>query len=122
MPGPVWFTDGVVASKQVGLRWQKSSGPVLACNQFMASLSVPADAGRGMPTGVLMTLGYLAPPSLLGSEEEQIAQANQIDVLEIEPLGRFSIPLEHVVELRDALNQILDRVDRARAERDREQV
>jgi hypothetical protein len=86
--------------------------PVMAANQFLVQLS--ASEPQNMVSDVVLTVGYLAPPLLLGTEEEQREAAAQLDHVSVQPVARFSIPLGKAAELAQVLQGFLERVEAAR--------
>jgi hypothetical protein len=86
--------------------------PVLAANQFLMQLSVSEPEITG--SEVVLTVGYLAPPLLLGTPEQQQEAAAALDRLTVHPVGRFSIPIGKAAELARVIQELLQRVEAAR--------
>lgn len=77
--------------------------PVLAANQFI--IQVAQETVQGSPT-VLLTLGYVAPPVLLGTPEQQREAAAAVEQLTIRPVARFTVPAERMLELSQLVQNL----------------
>ena len=86
--------------------------PVLAANQFLVQLS--ASEPQNLVSDIILTVGYLAPPVLIGTEEEQMQAAAQLDHLNVQPVARFAIPLAKATELGQVLQGFLQRIEATR--------
>ncbi len=86
--------------------------PVLAANQFLIQLSVSEPQITG--SEVVLTIGYLAPPLLLGTPEEQREAAAALDHLTVSPVARFSIPIGKAAELAQVVQGFLQHVEAGR--------
>jgi len=86
--------------------------PVLAANQFLLQLSVSEP--QNTVSDVVLTVGYLAPPLLLGTPEEQRAAAAALERVTVRPIARFSIPIGKATELGQVLQGFLERVEEGR--------
>ena len=62
---------------------------------------------------IILLVAQLAPPLLMGTEEEQLSQAKELGVVPIKVLARFGFNLERAEQLRD----LLDRQIKLAAER-----
>lgn len=78
------------------------SQPVLRANQFLAQLGPGPD---GNPEECILTIGYAAPPVLLGSPEEQRATVMALGAIESKALARVSMSRARVGQLIDILQQ-----------------
>jgi hypothetical protein len=76
--------------------------PILYVNQFVLSFQ---------PQEFILTMGQLAPPILLGSEEEQREQAGQLDYVPIKVVGRVGMNRRRLVDLIALLEKQLQRYD-----------
>jgi hypothetical protein len=76
---------------------------VLAVNQFI--IQVAQESVQGPPT-VLLTLGYVAPPVLLGTPEQQREAAAAVERLTIRPVARFTVPGERILELSQLVQNL----------------
>jgi len=82
--------------------------PVLAANQFLLQ-SVSA---VGEPdSAVVLTVGYLAPPLLLGTPEEQRQAAAALDQVNVNPVARFSISTRKAAELAQVIQGFLQNME-----------
>ena len=59
----------------------------------------------------LLTIGQLIPPVLLGTDEEKRQQAKDIPYVSIKALARYAISRRRLGELRDLIEQQLQRHD-----------
>ena len=75
---------------------------VFAANEFVIS-HVPVSGE------FIVTVGHIAPPVLLGTDEEQRAQAEQFVFVPVRTIGRFSLARLHVEQLIGALQANLAR-------------
>lgn len=73
--------------------------PIMLANQFVI---------QGGDSELLLTIGQLAPPMLLGSDDERRQQAEAISYVPIRPLCRVSLTAERLAELIDVLSQHRD--------------
>jgi hypothetical protein len=78
--------------------------PVAAVNQF-ALVVTPVLAGG--PGELTLNVGYLAPPSLVGTLDQRLEQAQLIERIEIQPVARLSFSLQRAAELRDIIDRLL---------------
>lgn len=86
--------------------------PVLAANQFLMQIAV--NAGQGDPSDVVLTVGYVPPPLLIGTPEEQQATLAALDHLNVRTVGRFSIPAGKAAELAEIIQDLLRRIEAGR--------
>jgi hypothetical protein len=70
--------------------------PIMFANQFVI---------QGAGSELTLTIGQLAPPMLLGSEDERRQQAEAISYIPVKPLSRVSLTTERLAELIDVLSQ-----------------
>lgn len=77
--------------------------PVVASNQAIGQV-----VGENE---MLLILGYVAPPAILGDPEERKRQAEQISFVPVNAVGRFAMNRRRLEELRDALDQTLKNHD-----------
>jgi len=82
--------------------------PVFRANQFLlqGEPSVSGDLA-----GVLMTVGYAAPPVLPGTPEEQAEAARSLGGIVPKTLARFSLGLDSAKQLSDLLLQHIARYE-----------
>jgi hypothetical protein len=116
-----WHTDAVSAESQqdaevvaVPVRWNLESVPTLFANQFVATLGPPT-AG-GVPDGIYLVLGAVAPPIIIGDTPEArkaYVQAAMRDGLTVEVHGRYVLSRERLDEVITALETIRDKYDEA---------
>ena len=79
--------------------------PILFANQFI--LQRERD-------GLILGVAQIAPPILLGSQEEREARLRQLGALPVTILGRYSISRERAAELRDLLAAQVEKFDESR--------
>jgi hypothetical protein len=95
-----WHHEGVSepisAQVQAPLAWgDVANVPVLAANQFIVQVAVDAQNVAEL----ILTVGHLAPPVLLGTPEQQQAAAAALTQLTVRPVARFSVPIAKAAEL-----------------------
>lgn len=73
--------------------------PIMFANQF---------AIQGDGSELLLTVGQLVPPMLLGSDDERRQQAETISYVPIKTICRVSLTAERLDELIDVLTQHRD--------------
>ena len=81
--------------------------PTLYANQFV----IQYDRGD-----FILLMGQVSPPILLGSDEEQRAQAKQVGYVPVKVVGRYAMSRDRVAELVQLLATSLNRVDAARGQ------
>jgi hypothetical protein len=95
---------------QAQLSWENlDQVPVFAANQFIAQLEV-SDPQQG-PPALVLTAGYLAPPLLPGTPEEQRNAAAALKRLTVRPIARFSIPAARAAELAQIIQDLFQRLE-----------
>jgi hypothetical protein len=77
--------------------------PVLAVNQFVIQVAQENEQG---PPSVLLTLGHVAPPIVLGTPEQQREGVAAVEQLTVRPVARFSIPADRMMELARLLQNL----------------
>jgi hypothetical protein len=91
----------------VRVRWDALNGltPV-AANSFLLNW-VPDALGR--PSEVILNVGFLPTPVLVGTPEEQLAQVEALgeSAGAVRPIIRLTFSFERAQELRQVLNQVL---------------
>jgi hypothetical protein len=93
---------------QVPVIWEGADDlPVLAANQFVVQIDSPDGAAENL----ILTVGHIAPPVLLGSAEEQRAAAADIKAVSVRPLARFSLSRSRATALIRVLNEVVGRFD-----------
>jgi hypothetical protein len=90
--------------KNVPVVWKVGMVPITPINTFHVSIT-PFNSGE--PAEMVLNLGFVTTPMLTGTPEEQIAQAQKIDKIEIEALARLTFSVDRAVELRNLLTQVL---------------
>ena len=85
--------------------------PVLAANQFLLQ---SVSEGEDPLAGVVLTVGYLAPPVLLGTPEEQREAASALDHVNVNPVARFSLSATKAAELAKVIQDFLQRMEAGR--------
>jgi hypothetical protein len=82
--------------------------PVLAASHFLVQTSI-TDGDN--PKDLVLTIGYLPPPSFTGTPEEVRDAVATLDRVSVRPIARFSVPLGKATDLRDILAQMLEVVE-----------
>lgn len=79
--------------------------PVFAASHFALQTAVVE-----MPrvNDLILTIGYLPPPLLQGSPDEQREAAANVTEVAIRPIARFSIPVSKVAELSSLLTSFVE--------------
>jgi hypothetical protein len=85
--------------------------PVLAANQFAVQLS--NEEGEPTPS-VILTLGNVSPPLLLGTPEEQQAAAAAVESVNVQPLARFKLSAAKAVEFAGVLQALMQQIEASR--------
>jgi hypothetical protein len=80
--------------------------PVLAANQFLVQVAAQT-APPDDPGEIVLTVGHLAPPLLLGNQDEVQKAAAELGIVHVRPLARFSVPRSQAAALVKALNTVL---------------
>jgi len=76
--------------------------PILFANQFVVQTQDDA---------ILLTVGQVQFPILLGGIEDQIAQAQQLSYLPITVIARLALTRAKIQELSDALQEHIRKFD-----------
>jgi hypothetical protein len=85
--------------------------PVFAANQFVVQMAM--SEAQGAFSEVVLTVGYLPPPLLVGTPEEQREAATAIDHVTVRPIARFSVPAAKATELAQLIQGLLQGVQAA---------
>lgn len=80
-------------------------------NQALTQLEAGGPDG---PDGILLTLGYMAPPVVLGSGEETGVMFNAIGSLPVHAYGRYSLRPQRARAIIEILQQALTQYDEAK--------
>lgn len=80
--------------------------PVYRANQFLGQVTAGPD---GEPEDLLLTIGHVAPPVLLGSPEEQQATAMALGAINVRALSRISLSYQQTQALIGLLQHLLSR-------------
>ena len=89
----------MVLPEDVPIKWvDEDNLHTLAANQFVLTTGTPWDE-------VILSVGQVSPPVLIGTPEEQLTQVKELDFLPVRMLARFSIPTSVAEGLRDLLNR-----------------
>lgn len=73
--------------------------PIVFANQFLGSV---------FEGEVVLTLGQATPPALLGTPEQQLEQARQLNFIPIRPIARVAMNLARLQELIGILQQTVE--------------
>ncbi len=92
-------------SKQVPLTWIGIEDvPILTINQIVGQALTREE--------YILTLGQVAPPVLLGTEEQRRQQLEMITFAAVKPVARIGLTRQRVEELIRILTEILDNADK----------
>jgi hypothetical protein len=83
--------------------------PVLPVNQVMGQGGMPNNVGT--VDEFILTFGYLAPPVLLGSPEDQATTAQALGALAVDPLFRMAMSRSRLDDLIKLLQESADKWD-----------
>jgi hypothetical protein len=73
--------------------------PVVFVNQMLGQVDDRGD--------VILSFGQVTPPALIGTPQEQAAQAQRIAYVPVKPVARFTMSRPRVAELIGVLTQVL---------------
>ena len=82
-------------------------------NQALTQLE---PGGPDGPDGILLTLGYVAPPVVLGSAEETTVLINALGSVPVHAYGRYTLQPGRAREVVNLLGTALAQYDQARKE------
>lgn len=96
------------------LRWNLTGIPTKFVNQFVATVGPPTVSG--VPDGIYLALGSIAPPAIMGDTPE--ARQPYIDAamregVVVDVHGRYYLSRARLEELITALESIRDKYDEA---------
>lgn len=77
---------------------------VVMANQFVSQASGPDE--------MIVTLGQMVPPALLGTAEEREQQARSLDFVRVRPLARLSMTPARMRELVQVMSITLENYER----------
>lgn len=78
--------------------------PVEAVNAFSAGFATGPEA---RPAEVVLNFGFLPPVPVYGSQDQQKAQAEAMGEVEVQPVARFTLSADRIVELQGLLVELL---------------
>jgi hypothetical protein len=84
--------------------------PVLPANAFLLQLGAPGPDGR--PDPAIVTVGFLAPPALTGTPEEQAAMLAALGAVSIRAHAKYLLTRPRLQELIQYLQGLADNWDR----------
>lgn len=89
---------------QVPIVWvDVDQTPIQFANQFVSQFQ---------QNEFILTIGQLAPPMILGSDEERTEQIQNLAFVTVRPLARFGLPVARVRELIHVLSDNLEAYER----------
>ena len=89
-------------SKPLAVQWPGvSEVPIHTANQFLAQV----DAVGEKPDQLILAIGQLTPPPVLGTDEQKLAQMEQITEVNVVTLARYAITPARLAELIGLLQQ-----------------
>jgi hypothetical protein len=85
------------SEKAVRLRWdQVAERDLTPANQFL----IQSDGHD-----FYLTVGYAAPPAVIGTPEEQAAELGRLDAIQVSIVARLVVSRSRLRQLRELLNQ-----------------
>lgn len=78
---------------------------VCRANQFLTQINNGVD---GKPEDIILTLGHVTPPVILGTDEEQREMAAAIGAVSVKTLSRVSLSLGQAENLAKLLHQAVE--------------
>lgn len=66
----------------------------------------------------IVSFGMLSPPVLLGSPQQKLKQARDLEIVTIRPVARIGLTRDRLEEFIDVLRQNLDKYDRDRKQKE----
>lgn len=98
-------------SKRMRIEWSGVEAvPISMANQFLAQIDSLSD---GAPDQIVLSLGQLVAPPVLGTEGEKEAQVAALDSVSVNILARYSLTPARVSELLGLLQVIKEHLDQA---------
>lgn len=97
------------APHSVMLSWAKAEEmPVLTANQLLAQI----DQSHGQPDAVVLTIGYVPPPIVIGTNDADTEQKiRAIQEIPVHPLIRISLTRQRLQEWADLLQRTVKNFD-----------
>lgn len=83
--------------------------PILLVNQFL---------GQSEQEEIVLSIGQMTPPVLMGTREQIIEQARQVSYVPVRTVARLGLTRGRLQELMDVLQQTLANYDRAQQARE----
>ena len=94
-------------SVEVPLAWTGlDSLDALTANEFL----ITPDAHDDL---LHLTVGFVSPPVLMGSDDEQMQQLRDLRYVTVRALGRFALTHDRARRLADILNESLERYNKS---------
>lgn len=85
------------------VQWPGAGAVVIqTANQFLAQIDVAGEH----PDQLILAIGQVTPPVVLGTPEQKRAQLEEIDEINVNTLARYSITLARLRELIGLLQQV----------------
>jgi hypothetical protein len=95
---------------QIPVAWvEADETPILLANQFLSQFQQDE---------FILTLGQVAPPALLGTDEEKLKEARSLSFIPVKVLARFGLTRSRVEELIGVLQQTIANYESQTRERD----
>lgn len=89
--------------REVPVRWTGVDAvPIQMANQFL----VQVDTVEGRPDQLILAIGQVTPPPVLGTLEQKVAAAQAISEVSIHTIARYSITPARLRELVTLLQRI----------------
>ena len=92
---------------KVAIQWADDGSPFIAVDQFIL---------QRRHDQVLLVVGHVSPPLLVGSDEEQLNAIEQMGKLPIHVRGRFIMDESALVALRRLLNATVSHEEKEQSE------
>jgi len=104
-------TQTIKLGKPIEVSWAAVlESRVEAANAFYVQLVTDQ---KGQPAELILNAGFLPPAPTWGELPQQLAQANAISSVSVQPVVRLAISLGRGRELRDVLDSIVKALDQS---------
>lgn len=95
--------DPAEVERALTVRWTGVEEiPIHTANQFL----VQVDAIGDRPDQLVLAVGQVTPPPVLGTDQEKLEQMRTLEYVQVLPLARYSITPGRLRELIDLLDKV----------------